>query len=232
MLAIQSYVLTSYDERGRLAFRNQFAASCEPVSISQVRYDEDGKKVQELVTWFTPRGIRTVEALYAAPGRTVAMQCDEAGRILEVTGAVPPDLDLPGGWGRELGGLSLRLAASRERGRPSQLGLILSLRNRGDSEGSRGLTADAYAPVELRGADGRIVPRVQPPNEFEGHACDQPQALGPARDEIAHVREYDIEEIWGRLPPGTYGRGPALPAGERGVPRLQHRRVHRRPVAP
>lgn len=199
-LTIQQYVLLSYDAIGRLAFLNRFGPDCRPLSISQVRYDADGKSEGESTIWFSRHGARIVEAWGTSPGPVTGITCDETGRILEVTGPIPPNLDLPGGWGPELGGLSLRLIASRDRGRSSDLSLILSLRNRGDLEGGRGITADANAPVEIRDADGRVVPRASA--ESDSRPCDAGGGLN-AR-EIVHVREYGIEEGWGTLPPGAY----------------------------
>jgi hypothetical protein len=204
-LTMDSVVRKSFDSRGRLAFQDQFAQDGRPMSLGQFRYDENGRKEAEMATRYSPRGVRTEEARYDAPGRTTILQCDGSGRILEITGAIPPDLDLPGGFGAELGGLSLHLAASRERGPLSQISLLLSVRNRGESEGSRGLRADD-APLEVRDAKSTIVPETRggPPREADSPADADAAVPAVARNQIAHVREYVLEELYGTLAPGSY----------------------------
>jgi hypothetical protein len=206
-LSIDSIVRKSFDSQGRLAFQDLFSADGRPVSLGQIRYDESGRKETEIATWYSPRGVRTEEAHYDAPGRTTIFQCDGSGRILEVTGAIPPDLDLPGGFGTELGGLSLHLAASREHASSSQMSLLLSVRNRGESEGSRGLSLRPEdSPLEIRNAAGVIVPQAgaAPPKSPASTGDADPAVPSVARNQIAHVREYFLEELYGALTPGTY----------------------------
>ena len=206
-LAIDSVVRKSFDSHGRLAFQDQFDRDGRPMSLGQFRYDESGWKEAEIATWYSPRGVRTEEARYDAPGRTTILQCDGSGRILEITGIIPPDLDLPGGFGKELDGLSLHLAASRERGPSSQISLLLSVRNRGESEGSRALRLGADdAPLEVRDGQGTIVPELGggPSREADPPPDAESAVPAVARNQIAHVREYVLEERYGTLPPGSY----------------------------
>ncbi len=206
-LAIDSVVRKSFDSEGRLAFQDLYAADGRPVSLGQIRYDETGRKDTEIATWYTPRGVRTEEAHYEAGGRTTIFQCDGSGRLLEITGAIPPDLDLPGGFGVENGGLSLHLAASREHGPVSQISLLLSVRNRGESEGSRGLgLRPEDVPLEIRDGVGAIVPQTPDASSREPASTADSDAGVPSvpRNQIAHVREYFLEPLYGALAPGPY----------------------------
>ena len=95
-----------YDAAGRLEFKRRYYAGNKLFWTEQLHYWPDGGK--RLVVRRTGKGVRCGETRFHQDGTATSLQFDHATgtRLISITGALVDDVDLPGGWGDQVDGLS------------------------------------------------------------------------------------------------------------------------------
>ncbi|HEX8128582.1 MAG TPA: hypothetical protein VF527_05720 [Pyrinomonadaceae bacterium] len=157
------------------------------------------------------RGVKQTETRHEPDGRTRASLYfdDEGERVVSIWGAMPSDVDLVHGWGKEVSGFTTGIAASRERGRQTELRVWVTIRNISNRE-EGGLVMISPVAFELRDAAGRLVaPKANTTEAFaEGAAttaCPDYEGRGVPRAGAAELlRSYELAEQYDPLPPGSY----------------------------
>ncbi len=232
-MAIGSQVLYHY-ENGRLVSTEAFDGAMKPQGSQHYEYGPDGEVIRE---WsLRADGTKEFETRRAAQptpsrfpsirGRALTeLYFDATGtRLLNLRGELPADIDLPQGWGSSAANLACGIVLSRERGRPEQIQVHVSLKNTdaprlpavgGGSGGFGGtvpaplvppLNNDAMGAAEfiLRDARGsQVAERTLLPDKEAHYVYLRNADLRPGTAGVISP-EYELASRFPSLAPGRY----------------------------
>ncbi len=120
----------SYDAKGQLSTTERVN---HDGTLLSVRHDEYGSGGQRIRTWSTNGdGIETLETRYNPTGSSTITELhfDTTGQyVVGIRGVIPPDADLPHGWGEPVNGLACGIVLTREHGPLDDIQLSLNIQS-------------------------------------------------------------------------------------------------------
>jgi hypothetical protein len=206
LLREQSIHVYAYDEYGCRIRSENYAPGMKLSSTAEVRC-LDGTATPQLTTVRDARGVKQFENRHTASGGTrTRLYLDHDGeKLIGIIGDTPTDVDLSHGWGAEVGGFAIGVAANRERGRQGDLQVSVTIKNVGDL--SDGALMVSLVRVELKDSAGRLIePKAAYKNR--GEVTNSEECSGgwgvPFPGRSQWLPSYDLGEQYEPLSPGKY----------------------------
>jgi hypothetical protein len=205
----QSTRVTTYDDYNCAVKNETFEPGMKLARTSETICRE-GTATPHISIGRDTRGVKQSETRHELDGRTrTSLYFDDEGeRVMSIWGHTPLDVDLAHGWGKEADGLACGIAASRERGRQSELRVWVTIKNISQRR-EDGLLMVSPVAFELRDAAGRLVaPKAdfeEDSDEAASTACPATEGRGVPRAGASELlRSYELGERYEPLPPGMY----------------------------
>lgn len=156
MLKEQSTVLYTYNDQGQNIRSEHYDGRMHLEFVLEVTY-QGSKERREIK--YTPEGIRQYEIRYIDKRSVSHLHYDESGKnLVSVRGLIPNDVDLPFGWGKEIGGLACGIVLTQANSLVDELpgyAIYVNIRNIGSTQVS--IPELPPAEMELRDSTGKIV---------------------------------------------------------------------------
>jgi hypothetical protein len=205
----QSIRVTTYDDYDCPVKNETYAPGMKVTYTIETRCRK-GTATPHITTARDARGVKQSETRHRSDdGTQTSLYFDDEGEhVVSIWGRTPADVDLVHGWGKEVAGFACGIAASRVRGRQSELSVWVTIKNIGHHN-EVGLDMISPVAFELRDAAGQLVaPKANSDTDFDesaSTACPSNEGRGvPSAGASQLLRSYALGERYDRLPPGTY----------------------------
>ena len=167
----------------------------------------DRTATASLMTLHSPLGVKQRETRYTDAGSVqTVLEFDSNGeKVIGMSGATPEDVDLVHGWGEEVQGFALGIAASHESGPQHDLSVNVTIKN---VDNHSSLTA---APIllELKDANGQVIQENAlnrlTKSSMQSNECPDNLKIGtPDTGRVRIQLSLNLGERYSALPPGKY----------------------------